>query len=441
MRDLGLALTLLLVARAADAQPAPPPAAPPGVPFPTTVRKGFGFTPPPKPDPLKPTPLDAVPEKPKKPDVDPSTGAPSFVAGKPIDHWVSELKSTDPTDREMAVKLLRGFGVEAVRKAGGIRVLLPLLEDPDPGVRVNAILTASYIGHEKPEEARQVADKLANSLARTVPGSVIRVHAANALAGVGEDAERAIPALIKASDDPAWETRRAIALALGRAGTVTFKDVAISPDGVISTTTQAVERPPSDQAMNALAFRLLRDPSAAVRAAAGQALTNMGPPRAAPEEYSRKAKPYIDAVLTRLKVEREPAAKVWLQLLVVMYDGSQLPAQLKAITAQVTAGDEATKAQSLLALAMLGSKARSSRLEINKALFDPDPGVAVSAITALLNLGDDAKLSVTELDRLAKVAKDKGVQKVAKDAAEQVRKLVPGAPVAPAPTPPAPMKK
>ena len=469
MRNLWTGVTLLIGAVPAMAQTAPPatppampapvksepptpeapkPLAPtpkaakPGVPFPS-MQPGVGFKPP-KPAGLTPTKLEPTPEKPKKPDIDPISGAPSFVAGKSIEHWVGELKSPDPTDRELAVKLLRGFGVDAIRKAGGIRILSPLLDDPDPGVRVNAIITTSMVGYEKPEEAKLVAKKLAYLIEHTVKGSVIRVHAANALAGVGEEAEKAIPALVAASDDPAWETRRAIALALGRAGAVVFKDVAISPDGVISTTTKAVERKPSDQAMRTLANKLLRDPSGAVRAGAGQALVMIGPPRGDAQEYARKARPLIEVVVTRLAIEKEASARVWLQLLAIMYDNNQFDAQLKSITDQVNSGDPVTQGQSLLAIAMLGPKASSSRLAVNKALFDPDPGVAYAAITALLNMGDDGKLSLTELERLEVESKDEVIRRSAKDAAAQVRKLVPGIPVAPVPATvaaPPPMKK
>ena len=431
MRNLWTGVVLGLCPLSIQAQPAPEkPPEKPATPFPS-MGPGVGFTPPKS---ATPTPTQLVNPAPKPDDAKVEPVKDSNVAGHPIGHWAKELKSADPTEREIAVRYLRSFPGGDIRKAGGVRLLMPLLDDADPGVRVNAIITTSLLGYETPEDARLVAAKLANSIEYTTPGSVIRVHAANALAGVGSEAEKAIPALVAASGDPAWETRHAIAKALGHAGAVTFKDVRVSNDGLVTTTAQQVERKPNDLAMRTLAFKLLRDPSGAVRAGAGQALVMIGPPRGGPAEYAQKAKPFIEAVATRLGVEREPAAKVWLQLLVVMYDGNQFLPQLQSITAQVGAGDEVTKTQSLLAIAMLGEKANSSRLAVTKALFDPAPGVAVAAITALLNMGDEAKLSLVELDKLGTVAKDEAVKNAAINAAAVVRKLKSGVPVEPAAT-------
>ena len=430
MRNLWTGVILGLCPLATQAQPAPEkPPEKPATPFPS-MGPGVGFTPPKS---ATPTPTQLVNPAPDPDKTKVEEAFNSHVAGHPIEHWAKDLKSADPTERELAVRNIRGFAGSDIRKAGGIRLLSPLLDDPDPGVRVNAIITTSLLGYETPEDAQMVAAKLANSIEYTTPGSVIRVHAANALAGVGSEAEKAIPALVAASSDPAWETRHAVALALGHAGAVTFKDVRVSRDGLVTTTAQQVDRKPNDLAMRTLALKMLRDPSGSVRAAAGQALVMIGPPRGGPAEYAQKAKPFIEVVLTRLAVEREPAAKVWLQLLVVMYDGNQFMPQLQAITEQVTAGDDVTKVQSLLAIAMLGPKASSSRLVVTKALEDPNPTVAVAAITALLNMGDDAKLSLVELDKLGVVAKDESLKNAAINAAFVVRKLKSGVPVAPAP--------
>ncbi len=396
--------------------PIPPPV--PGTPPLVVPPAATPVTPP------APTPGIAAP--PTTPAAPPKS--PSEVGGKSLEAWLGEFKSDDPTVRELAVKAMHGFDREAVRRAA-VRPLLKLLDDKDPGVRINAILAVNAIGFDKVEDMQEAAAKLAATIRNTHDGSVIRLHAARTLAGFGTEGHKAIPTLLTIVDDPSWETRQAVAAALGRVGLPLFGEAYVA-DGPTTVKVPKLARPPSDSAMSTLNLRMIRDPSAAVRAEACQALVVLGPPRPAnPADYPAKAGPFIKTISDRLAAEKDTAVKIWLQLLIVMYDDRQFDTVLKSLGTQAASAEPAVRVQALQALALLGPKARPALASVTGAMFQPDDKayVAATAVNTLMSMGDEARAGLADLERLEAETKNENLKKLVTKALKTLRKGKPAA--------------
>ncbi len=166
----------------------------------------------PKTDP-KPDPKGMSPDKKYEPKW------PSVIAGKSLHEWLKDAtESPDPAVREGALKTLPGFGPDA-RKVCSKKLLERMTKERDPGVRITVFNTAAVLGLED-SDIRQAVLILARSVDEGAPGGLSRLHAVQTLALIGSKAEKgAIQALTGvACSDPAYETRRSIANALGQVG-------------------------------------------------------------------------------------------------------------------------------------------------------------------------------------------------------------------------------
>ena len=341
---------------------------------------------------------------------------PSHIGGRTLAEWLADFKNSDPTVRERAVKVIPGFGIEAARKQA-IKPLTGMLDDTDPGVRINAILIITSIGFEKIEDLKPAIDKMASMLSNTLPGSVVRLHATRAIGSFGLDAHTAINGVVLVADDPSWETRQAAAITLGRIGGIAFEDKAIQTT-ISPNLIPIVKRAPSKAAMDKLNFKLIRDPSAAVRMEACHSLVLLGPPYTQdPNNYPTVAKPYIDIVSARVKgLELDPNVKVWLMLLHIMYDDRELEKTLKTIGGLVSATDPQLQIQALNALGVLGAKAKPVMKSITTAMFHKEPFVAATAINTIMSMGDEARAAQPDLEQLIATTQDKDLKKHAESA-------------------------
>jgi HEAT repeat protein len=253
------------------------------------------------------------------------------------------------------------------------------------------------IGAEDPKQAKRITEALGLSLSRAGPGGATRLHLVKALANYGFDAAEGIPYVLAIITDPAWETRRAAAFALGRLG------FASDP-----------KKGPSTAAMKGLANTLLRDDSAAVRLEAAQALILLGPPaykQDNPADYVQAIRPFLDPVLARQKVEKDKAVQIWLQVLVMRYDGSQLTdSNVLKLAESVTNPDPAARYHALTALGMLGEKARPAVPKMAQALSFEEPELVATALTALAALGEHARAALPDLGRLRGATKDEALK-------------------------------
>jgi len=421
-----------LLASAASAQPSPLPPALPGPAAPAA---------PPATPPAMPANPEGLPTTPGVPFDPAKVKWPEQVNGKTISAVVGDLKSADPTVQEAALKMVQQFGPEAARKSA-MRQVLAMVDDPDPGIRTNAVLLIGFIGFDNSKDFTEAVAKLKLLIEKALKGSILRLHATRTLANLGPDAHTAIPVLCAAADDPSWEVRAAVADALGRLGAATYKQTTVM-EGPAAVKVPVLDREASSLAMQKLNFVLIKDASSAVRMEACQALVTLGPPHSAdPKLYQKVSQPYIDAIASRLRQEKEPVVKVWLNLLHMMYDERVFDSTLKLLVADVNSGDTPVRLQAMAALTLLGPKCLPALDAVAKALRSSGTPVQVGAIQTMLAMGEhSAKTVLPELDRFVTECgtdpKLKDIRGYAELAAKALRKNARLPDPAAAPTPPA----
>ena len=212
------------------------------------------------------------------------------------------------------------------------------------------------------------------------------------LSNYGPLAAGTLPALYGIVSDPSWETRRAVADTLGR--------VAFQADPV---------RGPSEKALNVLAGTLIKDQAAGVRLEAVQSLIVLGPPgigRQPGDQRPRRLRHQSEAVPrpggAQLKVEKDKGVLIWLTLLVMKYDGSQVTeANVRQIANHVSGDDgyARVQAQRRARAARAGGQAGGAGDQPG-ALASPDPATLAAALNTLTALGETAKPAVPELEKL-----------------------------------------
>jgi HEAT repeat protein len=417
----------------------PPASAPPAMPGPTPGvpnPKAPGMTPPGVPEP--PTVAEATPPPPvglpttAGVPFDPTKVQwPTDVAGKSISVVVHDLKSDDPTVQEEALRMIRAFGPEAARKSAMTEVLA-LLDDNDPGVRINAILLIGAYGFQDTKSFDVGVDKLSKLLGRTGKGSIYRLHLVRTLSQLGPEAHAAIPEISQVADDHSWEVRAAAAEALGRLGAPAYEYKAVL-NGPAATKTLTIKRPASVTAMAKLSNVLLSDRSSAVRMEACHALINLGPPQPKnPQDYVTLTMPYLQKITGRIKNEKEPAVKVWLNLLNMMYDGRIFDSTLQLLQKDVNSPDQRVRLQALAALNVLGPAALPALPGVATRLHSGTPVDQVAAIQTMLALGEEtAQTVLPELERFVTATrtdpKQKDIHDYAALAAAALRKANPAA--------------
>ncbi len=145
------------------------------------------------------------------------------------------LTSDDPLQRRQGAHILSKVGDPA-----HVTAILPVVADDDPDVAIKAYRAAASTGSAEVVEPLlsrlgdgegEQQDALSNALQQLGPLAVdalinalgdddpsVRMHAAEALAQIGEDAEPAVPALANATADEESQVALAAVMALGAVG-------------------------------------------------------------------------------------------------------------------------------------------------------------------------------------------------------------------------------
>ena len=372
--------------------PAEPKPEPPKVPVPIVAVQ----PPIPKPDPVKPAdpPKPVDPVKPADPPMEPKKFEyPKFVDGKDLKTWLLQLSSVnqpDPQQREFALRSLPQFGPDA-RKPAIVPITELIYRDPDPGVRMVAITVISSMGFDIHEQVKPAVSALRTCMLNTSPGSIVRLYCVRSLMSFGQEAVAAIPEIKLAGSDPSWETRQAVATALGRVG---------SP--------ASEKGKPSDSAAKYLLAALMKDVCIGVRMEAVQSLLAIGPPKPdKPEEYIKDIKLYLEPVEARLKVEKDKGVLCWLYLLNIMYDDRALPEHLKKIAGYIKFPDSPmVRMHAINACSALGPKAAPVIPQIVEALSYDEPELVIAAMSALAQIGLSARGTAPELEKIKAGSKD-----------------------------------
>ena len=401
---IGALLASALAGATAFAQPAAqPPAAPP--PPPPGVAPPAAQQPPPAGAQMPPPAPAKPPEWPKE------------IGGKTLQGVIAEMSNPDPTARDLAIRALPLFGPEAKKVAG--RPLIAALNDPDPGIRITAMVTMTLVGLPTETEMRAAADAIRSAITKTVPGSAIRLAAARTLGYFGTDAFYAMSGAVALLDDPWWETRQAAAAALGRIGAPVYDEKNPPLPG---GRPPAPKRPASRLAMDKLMFNALKDKSAAVRMEAAQALLMLGPPyNPDPAGYIKDVKPYLDSLSLHLGSEKDAAIKVWLMVVNIMYDDRVLDPTVAKIAGHIGAADPNVRVQALGALGVIGSRAKAAVPEVRQALLQDDELVQVAALSCLAAMKADAKDALLDVEKMKTSAKNEDIRRLAAETSDAIR--------------------
>lgn len=353
-----------------------------------------------------PAPMLAAPAPQKQPEW------PKELGGKDLKGWLAELKdSPDGSMREAASKAIPHFGPSARKES-----LQPLIDatkrETDPGVKVNLLMDLGNIGSDDAAEARKLVEVFALTLTGSPKGSPYKLHAARGLANYAPDATSAISELIQNMDDSSWETRQAVARTLGLIGRPNDK-----------------KKTPTKQALDAVSKRIHLEKSVPVRLELVQAMVVMGAPNVTdPNEYAAAIAPYFKIINDQLKDEKDKAIQVWLRLLVMQYDGSQLTeASIKKIADYVPAADIGGRIAALRALALLDDRAKPFVPVMIDALKSDDQVTVVEAMSALAALEEDARSALPALEAIKATNKDEGIKAMAGMAIERINAKKPAA--------------
>ena len=321
--------------------------------------------------------------------------------GKTLSQWIKQIKDSDPSLQEDAIRAVANFGPDAAREASP--ALIDALSFRDTGLRVNAALALTIIGVDDSH-----AEKAAAALARRLSEdgqAIVRLHAAAALGRLDLDARPAIPQLVQAAKDPAaWEIRRAAVYALGRAGRATR------------------DNPVDMRAVNGLTYLFAGaypDPCAEVRLMAVMAVGSMGIPSSAADKQT------ILAALTHATNDRYKAVVIWAHMGLMAdadpTDTHTMDTHMKAILKFLNGSDFEAHLQALRALGAMGPKARTAVPDLTAELKGKEPVLVAAACWALGEMGDipDKPMQMIQELRDSKDSEDV-VKNAAKEALDKL---------------------
>lgn len=300
----------------------------------------------------------------KTPSKEPIPTYPGKIAGKSFEEWVKEIASKDPSKSEMAFSALRAFPPAISIKA--IPNLLNELRKPPPidlSVRCNVcVVLADLLASGEPIEPKWKAEsvRMLTPLLRD-PQAILRFRAVVALGSAGPDARAAIGEIhFMLRDNATWEAREAAATALGL--------IAHDPTNG-----------PSLEVLKHL-YGLLNDRAYKVRMAAVHSLSLLGPSDATNKELVDN---YVAALLPVATKDPEPGLQIWARVAIIGATKDFKAANIDPIAKHATSSDPVVRVQAVQAIGTLGTHAKANVPILINCLGDPDLSVQSSAIWAL----------------------------------------------------------
>ena len=331
----------------------------------------------------------------KEPPKEKEGSPPDKIAGKSLEQWTDELKSIDPSIREVAAQTLPLFGSMARR---AVPQLTAILGDPDASVRVNAAIALGSIPIED-KDVKVVVDKL-NTRLQFENQAIARFHLTMLAGQLGPDARQVIGWVERVSADTnSWEIRKAAVWALSRLGA-----------GTSGT-------PPDSRAFRALIDRLnhAKEPSVQVRLESAIAIVMLGQPD--PKDFKAVDVALRERISTR---NEDDAVKIWSAMAIMAINNKVEEQYLGQIVQFFKSPKMTTRVQAIRAIGEVGPQAKSRVKDLADMLQDPEPPVVVNAIMALLAMGEVANSAVRDLEVVAEKHKDELIRKIAKEAIKKL---------------------
>jgi HEAT repeat protein len=303
---------------------------------------------------------------------------PKEIGGKTLDQWIKEIKSPDPSNRELAMRAVPYFGSKAKAAAPALASRLGRPWDPDAACRVHAALALSAIAEHLTAADAAESIKVLSDRAYGDHESIVRYNACQALGSFGSQASSAIPRLLNGIHDiGSWEVRQAAVTSLAN---IAAGDSKAPADGHV---------------VGAIANRLLNDEerSAEVRQSSVMALGMMGRPVG-----DREFKLAVQA-LQKAVNDRDKAVSIWAVVALMAVD-KVTPQGLDKLAEHMKKGDSNAKNNAARALGAMGKEAKPKIPDIIRLLKDEDPAVVSTAIEVLGGLGSLARDAAPELQRI-----------------------------------------
>lgn len=383
---------------------------------------------------------------------------PKLRYGKPVEHWIKELKNPDDEAASRAAGILADFGPQAVPQ------LIEAVKDPDEKVTAKALTT---LGRIRPPAVKELVAALADdavaprivavlvnlntasvpvlATALEDPNVNVRIHAAHALRDIGPAADEARPALFKALTDPEDKIRVSAAEAIVRIGPglgdeepliAALKD----KDGVVRGYAAVALGKRGNNALEAAPslVKLLSDTSEDARAGAAEALGQIRPRDSKPQMTALRAvlKDQSPKVRERAvfsvgqigsKGESKSLAGELVPDISPLLKDKETGVRRSAAQALGALGKGASKAAPLLApllddreqptrmaaVMALGRMGDAGVTVLAKAVESPHEDVRKGAMAVLVNSGADASSAVPAVAKMLKDPEDKVRQEAA----------------------------
>lgn len=343
---------------------------------------------------------DKKDEKPKPPEYK----WPTDINGKDLKSWMKDAEDPDPTIREFAMRTLPSFGPPAQKGEVSKLLLRRMSVERDPGVKLAVFNSVGAIAFESEADNKEALRLLAEVVDKGIPGGAGRLHAIQTIAMFGPKGEAGITALVgNAMNDPSYETRKNIATALGSVG---FNE----------------KTGPNMKALTALADRLARDESAAVRMEALQSLMTLGPPWADVKKPDAKVRPPLDtrsvAVIIgymkfrvgdpkakppTLGLEKDKQVEIWARLVLMSFDPKEVnDDNLNAFARYLTGAEPGVKVQALNAIGICGEMAAKKLDDVVRVLEEKDARLdqTIACLKVLGAIGAGAKPALPNLKKM-----------------------------------------
>ena len=308
----------------------------------------------------------------------PSTGtAPpqiNEVGGKTLKDWIADLKHSDPSVREEAIRAIPFFGAAS---SEAVPALIEHLNDSDESPRSKAVLTLGMVKIENKDVRDKVIKALGQRLEFESQGP-IRYDIALVLMGFHEDAKLAMSGLLHGAADPTcWEVRRICLAVLVEAGRT-----ANGPDPHVT---------------HALMNALIDEPAAAVRLQGIMGLAQMGK-SADPDLLAHE----VMVVRNRMK-DRDKTVVIWAHLSMMALDKLD-DIDIDYLTAAAKPGElDRYRLQAIAALGVVGTKEKKVvPILVDYLSETASPNIVVAACQALGAVGDPGAKAVKGLIDISK---------------------------------------
>jgi HEAT repeat protein len=282
----------------------------------------------------------------------------TVVGDKKLVDWINDLRHTDPSVREEAIRAIILFP-----NAGeAATALIDRLHDADASPRIKAVLALGMIKLDDKDKAK-VVDALGERML-VEPQAPIRFDIALTLGNMGKDARGALPALLHGVEDQSsFEIRKICISVLAVAG-------------------QTAEQGPDPRVTHAL-LAALGDRAAQVRLQAVMGLAEMGKP-ADQALLGQEVK-----LVRAMAADKDKTVVIWAHLSMMALDKID-DAGIDYLTKCTRPGEqERIRVQAIGALGMVATKERKVVPTLIDLLSEKEaPNIAFYACQALGRAGD-----------------------------------------------------